>query len=145
MVSQEAKKEPLCLQLLQNGFLIGFPLCSRATHYPTTGSASHRGPAREGLTTPHHTNVGAGADGALAFTLVSFLNLLTSMLHVLHAFSGHIGLSKLLEGSSYGRSFLDPVKDGVTSGPQPVSGLGKAFGLQHQGSAWCPVRPLPDL
>lgn len=68
---------------------------------------------------------GTGADGAS--TLVSFLNLLTNMLHGLQAFSGPIGLSKVLEGSSYPRSFLDPAMDGVTSGPQPVSGLGKAF------------------
>lgn len=56
--------------------------------------------------------------------------------------TGPIGLSKVLEGCSSQRSFLDPAKDGVTVGPQPVSGLGKAFcpsTRYSQTFAWSPV------
>lgn len=75
----------------------------------------HTGALPERALLPHITvNVGAGAGADGASTLVSFLNLLTDMLHGLQAFSGPTGLSKVLEGSSYPQSFLDPAKDGVT-------------------------------
>lgn len=126
--------------MLLNGLLIGFPLSSKAIHYPTTGSGSHRCPA--GRAVPSHVTVTWGKGAGVTFAFTSLFNPLTYILHGLQVLRPHW----TLKGSrrvQFSMQLSRPSKGWGHSRPSACIWLGKSILSQYQASACCTVRSLP--